>query len=447
MISDLAEKLFSSFSHGTLFVGFSGGADSTAALLTVLEWRARHPECRVEAVHFDHHLRGDESAREALAAQRFAESRGVPFRRIDLRVADAGEGIEAAARSARLEAWKRLCAGRDNVAVVQGHHADDRIENLLMRLFRGGNTTSLVSPRPRAEVEGVIFLRPLAELPRAEIEAFLKDSGVVSWQTDSSNLGLDYDRNFWRNELLPRIYGRFPWSRSGVRRALNALEQDAQFIEAAAADRYASGDPGSAEFWRQAPPALRPRLMRRFLRDACGADVIPGAAFLERFEAELKFAASAEARSIPVSGGIALCLRDGRVELARGIPADVEWDWKNAAVLEWGAWRLERRFEARPEASGVECACFDADELPDRLVVGAPRPGERMVPFGRKSAETLHKLRIDRGVRSVPPIPVLRAPAGEVWWACRVRRSVFAPVTGDTRHAVCFYCDPREDAR
>ena len=447
MISDLAEKLFSPFSHGTLFVGFSGGADSTAALLTVLEWRARHPECRIEAVHFDHHLRGDESAREALAAQRFAVSRGIPFRKIDLCVADAGEGIEAAARAARLEEWKNLCAGRCDAAVVQGHHADDRIENLLMRLFRGGNTTSLVSPRPRAVVEGVTFLRPLAEMTRAEIEAFLRDSGVASWQTDSSNGSLDYDRNFWRNELLPRIYGRFPWSRPGVRRALNALEQDAQFIEAAAAEFYASGDPDSVEFWRQAPPALRPRLMRRFLRDACGADVIPGAAFLERFEAELELAASAEARSIPVQRGITLCLRDGRVELARETPADVEWDWKSAAVLEWGAWRLERRFEVRPEASGVECACFDADELPNILVVGAPRSGERMTPFGRKSAETLHKLRIDRGVKAVPPIPVVRAPAGEVWWACRVRRSAFAPVTGDTRQAVCFYCDPRDGAR
>ena len=447
MISELAEKLFSPFSHGTLLVGFSGGADSTAALLTVLEWKTRHPECRVEAVHFDHHLRGDESAREALAARSFAEARGIPFRAIDLCVADAGEGIEAAARAARLAEWKRLCASRRNVAVVQGHHADDRIENLLMRLFRGGNTTSLVSPRPRAVVEGVTFLRPLAGMTRAEIEAYLRGSGVTSWQTDSSNLGIDYDRNFWRNELLPRIYDRFPWSRAGVRRALNALEQDAQFIEEKAAAYYDSGDPRSAEFWRQAHPALRPRLMRRFLREACGAEVIPGAAFLERFEAELELAASPEARSLPVSGGIALCLHDGRVELAREIPADVEWDWKNTAVLEWSEWRLERRFEAVPKASGIECACFDADELPERFVVGAPRPGERMIPFGRKEAETLHKLRIDRGVKSVPPIPVLRSASGEVWWACRVRRSAFAPMTTATRRAVCFCCTLKGGAR
>ena len=444
MISGLAEKLFSPFSRGRLFVGFSGGADSTAALLTVLAWRELHPECHVEAVHFDHHLRGDESAREAAAARSFAEARGVPFRLIDLRVADAGEGIEAAARAARLAEWKRLCADFENVAVVQGHHADDRIETLLMRLFRGGNATSLSSARPRAEVDGVIFLRPLAELTRAEIEAFLVSSGVTSWQTDSSNMRVDYDRNYWRNELLPRIYGRFPWSRAGARRALSALEEDAEFIEAAAEAYYSAGDPGSTEFWKLAHPALRPRLMRRFLREACGRELIPGAAFFERFEAELKLPDPSEARHLPVGGEVSLCICSGRVEPARETPADVVWEWKNTAVLNWGVWRLERRFEKRPDASGTECVCFDADALPEKLTVGAPRPGERMIPFGRKNAETLHKLRIDRGVRSVPPIPVLRSPDGEVWWACRVRRSAFAPLTETTGTAVCFYCSAGE---
>jgi len=437
MISRLAEKLFSPFEHGTLLVGFSGGADSTAALLTVLEWQTRHPECRVEAVHFDHHLRGRESALEAAAAQRFAEERGVPFRKIDLRVADAGEGIEAAARAARLAEWKRLSSATECVAVVQGHHADDRIENLMMRLFRGGNTTSLVSPRPRAEV---IFLRPLAELSRSEIEEFLRGRGVTSWQNDSSNLGIDYDRNFWRNELLPKIYGRFPWSRSGVRRALTALEADAEFIEAAAADYYDSGDPGAAEFWKSAPAALRPRLMRRFLRGHLGCDVIPGAAFLERFDAALESAGATGSRLLPVRENVSLCLHGGRVELARETPADVVWKWRDEPILTWGAWRLERRFEVLADASGVDCACFDAPALPEVLTVGAPRPGERMIPFGRKSAETLHKLRIDRGVPAVPPVPVLRSADGSVLWMCRVRRSDFAKLTGGTASAVCFHC-------
>ena len=97
---------------------------------------------------------------------------------------------------------------------------------------------------------------------------------------------------------------------------------------------------------------------------------------------------------------------------------------------------MERSFEHRADASGVECACFDAALLPPILTVGAPRPGERMLPFGRKTAENLHKLRIDRGVGAYPPPPVLRTDSGEVIWACLVRRSAAAPVGEPTREAV-----------
>ena len=147
-----------------------------------------------------------------------------------------------------------------------------------------------------------------------------------------------------------------------------------------------------------------------------------------------------EARLIPVCGGTSLCLADGRLFLAAEPPADAVWDWRAEPSFRWGAWRLERSFEHRADASGVECACFDAALLPPILTVGAPRPGERMLPFGRKTAENLHKLRIDRGVGAYPPPPVLRTDSGEVIWACLVRRSAAAPVGEPTREAVCFRC-------
>ena len=444
MISGVVEKLFSPFERGTIFVGFSGGADSTAALLAVLTWRGEHPACRVEAVHFDHHLRGDESAREAEAARRFAAAHGAEFRKIDLHVVDAGDGLEAAARAARLAEWKRLCADRDDVAVVLGHHADDRVENLLLRLFRGGNTTSLTSLRARSVVEGVTFLRPLAGLSRAEVEDYLRERNVESWQTDSSNLESGFARNYWRRELLPLIHARFPWSASGARRALEVLECDALFIERAAERYYHEGDPGAAAFWHDADAALRPRLLRIFLCERGCGDLIPPAAALERLELELSRPVGAGTIRIPVCAGVMLCLQDGRIDVAAETPPDTVWNWRTEPVLFWGAWRLERRFESRVDASGAECACFDAAKLPDELTVGAPRPGERMIPFGRAAAENLHKLRVDRGVRAYPPVPVVRFPDGEVCWTCRVRRSAAAPVTNSTAEAVCLYCFPRD---
>ena len=444
MISGTSDKLFSPFARGMLFVGFSGGADSTAALLVVRDWAEKHPECRVEAVHFDHHLRGAESAREAAEAENFASSLGVRFRRIDLRVEDSGDGIEAAARLARLSEWRRLCAGKKNTAAVLGHHADDRAENLLIRLFRGSNTSALTALRGRSDIGGVTFLRPLLGWSRAEVEAFLRGRGVELWQNDSSNTSGAFARNYWRNILLPMIYARFPWGSGGLRRALTALEMDARFIEGAAERFYDSGDPGSGDFWRAADPALRPRLLRRFLFDLTGNDLIPPPAALERLERALLSAGTGEAAEIPIRAGTALYFQDDRLELAAPPPEDAVWLWREVPEFDWGAWRLSCRAGADRSLSGIEAACFDASVLPELLHVGAARPGERMIPFGRRASESLHKLRIDRKVRVRNAPPVLRDDSGTVYWACGVRRGAGAPLTPETSDAVCFYCRRRE---
>ena len=61
---------YSIFSHfrGTLLVGFSGGADSTALLLLATRGAAQSGS-EVIAVHFNHHLRGAESDQEAVEAE------------------------------------------------------------------------------------------------------------------------------------------------------------------------------------------------------------------------------------------------------------------------------------------------------------------------------------------------------------------------------------------
>src|SRR5687768_8819076 len=58
----------------TLFVAYSGGADSTCLLLALKEI---HPN--VEAVYVNHQLRGTESADEESFVRKFCEKRGIPL--------------------------------------------------------------------------------------------------------------------------------------------------------------------------------------------------------------------------------------------------------------------------------------------------------------------------------------------------------------------------------
>ena len=128
---------------GKLRVGFSGGADSTALLLLLLKWWFVPQQ--LEAVHFDHGLRGSASTADGQWCRDFCAERGINFILVKLdlsRAVASGGSLEDAARNARLQ-WYR--DNDDRSPIVLAHHAGDVQENMLLKLARGGNVSALTS--------------------------------------------------------------------------------------------------------------------------------------------------------------------------------------------------------------------------------------------------------------------------------------------------------------
>ena len=435
---EICAKLFESSAGGTLYAGFSGGADSTAALLAALHFRERF-RLRLVAIHFEHGLRGAESRREAEEAGRFAAEHGVEFRCIPLRLTP-GPNLEAEARNARLAAWRKLAAGT-GAAVVLGHHADDRAENLFLRLARGSNASGLTAMRERSTVAGVTFLRPLLRFRRSEIETFLRGRGIGRWAEDSSNADSRFTRNAVRNTLLPAFRSLTPGSEAGLFRSLEALEADAEFIEAEAEKQFreiAGRTAVPLEFWRRLPPALLIRLLRRFVAEQSGRDYIPNREALARLT-ETWSAPARRARKIPLDAERSLLLRDGALSLARPQPEPepAAWNWRTEPEIEWNGSRFSAEFIPAPEPVTLDEALFDADALASSLVIDRRRGGDRMVPFGESAPKTLKKLRTDRGLPADALLPVLRSADGIVW-APGIRHGSAAPVTPATVRIVRF---------
>lgn len=411
----------------TFLVGFSGGADSTAALLFMLERMA----CgnRLIAVHFNHHLRGAESDLEAENAFRFAAERHIEFRLIDLHIAP-GSNLEARARQARLEAWKALSSEYENAVVITGHHKDDCIENMFLRMGRGSNVSGLTGLGITSEVEGVKFFRPLIIYSRQEIEAFLLERGITSWAVDSSNLSCDYTRNILRNKILPELYQLFPGGRKAFCRTLDNLCEDAAFIDREALFRYRNAeDKFAVEFWCGQDRALVVRMLKMLCNELFEDDRPVSSGAVEQFYSMVN-----EEKS-----GVCVLDETRKLRFADGrILAFVEkeefekvWDFRNATVIELpGNWKFGWEMaDTLPETCGKWEAFFDLDALPERLTVSSVGAGEKMVPFGRKSAVSLKKLRVDAGIPAFMVPPLLKA-GKEVIWFPGVRRSNSAEVAG-----------------
>lgn len=205
----MADELRQDLRGKHVLIGFSGGADSTALLLSLF-FLSPSLGCSLSACHLDHRLRPS-SGKEAEACQAFCDGLGIPCTTEECSVPDLMVtqqcGLEEAARNARYEFYSGE-AGRTGAHwTAVGHNADDLAEDILMRLVRGAGWPGLGGMRG-VDAERSIF-RPLLLTPRKKIEQFL-DLLEVGRHTDESNADLRYTRNRVRHTLLPMVLRENP---------------------------------------------------------------------------------------------------------------------------------------------------------------------------------------------------------------------------------------------
>ena len=426
----------------TVYASFSGGADSLALLVRLSELGKDAP-WELRAVHFEHGIRGAESLADAEFCQGVCDKLGVPLQVISLDVpyrVQPGEGVEAAARRLRLDAWQKIVARTEKrpAAVALGHNADDRIESLFLRLMRGSNLSGLHALHAVRRLEDVLWLRPLLEFSRAEIEAYLAERGMTAFRTDSTNLQNDYDRNKLRNVVLPTLYREFPRARAGIRTALRAIADDAAALDDAADEAFRRAvRRGGLDLneLKRIPSALLPRVLRLWLDGQ-----IPDRHFIERLRDLLDTVNPyTTVGRITVEGGGVFLWKKGILRKVENEPPEPEepvlWDYRAVPAVRFGKTVLRFRGEVSEldeMPSGADAVLFDAEMFPRELVIMARLHGDEMKPFGAEYSVSLKKLFTDAHVSAEdqPLRPVVRNAdePTEILWVPGVRRSASYPV-------------------
>jgi tRNA(Ile)-lysidine synthase len=188
-------------------VAVSGGADSVALLLLLVELR-KQLGIVLSAVHFNHKLRGKDSDADEKFAAKLAEKYGLAFHagRADIaaKAKSNRANLEDTARRARYAFFSRLVAdGRvDKVAVA--HTADDQAETVLAHILRGTGLAGLGGIHPA--VGHVV--RPLLGVRRAKLRAYLR-SQKQTWREDATNRDTTRMRARIRKKLLPVLEKEF----------------------------------------------------------------------------------------------------------------------------------------------------------------------------------------------------------------------------------------------
>lgn len=201
-----------------IVVGVSGGPDSLT-LLEVLYRLKDSYKWEIVVVHVNHGLRGREAEEDALYVERFCRERGIRSvtREFDVKgyVTAYGGNLQEAARQLRYRVFLDVAGEVGATKVALGHHADDRVETVLMRFLRGTGVKGLAGIPVKREWEGVTIVRPLWRSRRRDIEAFCREANL-SPRRDSSNFSTDYVRNRVRLHLIPLLKQYNPQLITGI---------------------------------------------------------------------------------------------------------------------------------------------------------------------------------------------------------------------------------------
>ena len=245
----------------TVICAVSGGADSVCMLHVLLSLR-NTLGITVEAAHFNHQLRGEESDRDEAFVRTLCAELGVVLHvdngDVRARAAKTHESVEEAARALRYAFFSSLPG-----LIATAHTQDDNLETVLLNLTRGTGLAGLCGIPPRRER----FIRPMLAVSRAEIEAYLAQNGL-SHVTDSTNFLPDARRNRLRQSVIPLLKAENPSLCETAFRMCRLLEADeaqlsAQAEEALRQARLSNGIQCSA--LTAYPAAVRTRAVKLLL--------------------------------------------------------------------------------------------------------------------------------------------------------------------------------------
>lgn len=212
-----------------LCVAFSGGLDSTVLLAGLAELRDEHlPEIQLRAIHVHHGL--SQFADMWLAhCQTFCQEQNIAFSVAYVQVNAQEGGIEAAARTARYQAFSERLS--DDEVLLTAQHLNDQCETFMLALKRGSGPAGLSAMSADSLTPQYRLLRPLLDLSRAQLENYASEH-QLSWIEDDSNQDARFDRNFLRLDILPRLYQRWPhFAEATARSAALCGEQESLLDE------------------------------------------------------------------------------------------------------------------------------------------------------------------------------------------------------------------------
>jgi tRNA(Ile)-lysidine synthase len=227
----MLEQLLNHIQHHALcqrndkiLLAVSGGLDSVVMLHLFKE-----AGFSVGVAHCNFQLRGKDSEEDEGFVRQICEKLSVPVfvKRFDTQ-AYAWENslsIQMAARELRYAWFDHLLDENQYGSLATGHHFDDTVETILLNWTKGSSLEGLTG----IPVKNKKVIRPILFATREQVQKYATEKGI-QWREDQSNLTDDYQRNFIRHQVIPKLKELNPSLETTLHMGIEKLKGDIELL-------------------------------------------------------------------------------------------------------------------------------------------------------------------------------------------------------------------------
>ncbi|WP_276369537.1 tRNA lysidine(34) synthetase TilS [Chryseolinea sp. H1M3-3] len=214
----------------SILLAVSGGLDSMVMLQLFKE-----ANFNVGVAHCNFQLREQDSDLDEKLVHETCIALGIPFfnQRFETESFAVAHGlsIQMAARELRYAWFDDLVKKYSYNLLATAHHFDDSMETVLLNITKGAATEGLTG----IPLKNQYIIRPLLFTTRAQIEKYGAEK-KVAWREDQSNLTDDYQRNFIRHHVIPKLREVNPSLESTWQQGIAKIQGDLELIHIAFED-------------------------------------------------------------------------------------------------------------------------------------------------------------------------------------------------------------------
>ncbi|MFH2049237.1 MAG: tRNA lysidine(34) synthetase TilS [bacterium] len=410
-----------------MLVALSGGPDSVALLMILYKLK---DELKIspEALHVNHMIRFDDSDKDEKFCRDLCEKLNIPItiicEDIPARAENEKKGLEESARNFRYKVLNDVAEEKGFNKIAVGHHADDQVETILFRIFRGtGRTGFFGIPIKRDKI-----IRPLLHVAKKDIIKFLNEE-KIEFCHDFSNEDNNFTRNYIRNSLLKDIRENINSSvDSNLLNLADTIMEEDRFLDSIVNEKVkesVSISPGgkielALELFCGYDIWLRRRLLRYCLSVISIDGLGPDKAVVDR----LDLACRTSRKGISLSGNIQASCNGSKMIIYRPgnfIESRAFMLGQQLEVLELNISVNGQELIFKPELlikrRFSPVVVIDADKVFPPFEIRGIKNGDRFQPLGMEGTKTAGSFLADRKIDPLyrNEVPVLVDKRGLIW--------------------------------